>query len=135
MKKTLMGALLCTLLSGQCVAGVAVIVNNQNAANIDADVVKRIYTGKVSAFPNGNEAIPVNLTNSVQDTFNDTVVGRSTSQVKALWSKLIFTGKGTPPKEVGSDEEVIDLVSKNESVIGYVDESKVTSSVKVLFTK
>lgn len=135
MKKVLLGTLLFGLLTGQCAAGVAVIVNSKNAASIDAEVVKRIYTGKMSAFPNGNEAIPVNLTNGVQDTFNDAVVGRSTSQVKALWSKLIFTGKGTPPKEVGSDQEVIELVSKNESVIGYVDEANVTSSVKVLFTK
>jgi hypothetical protein len=59
-------------------------------------------------------------------------LGRSSSQVSAYWSKLVFTGKGIPPKEVADDAAVVDLVSKNPSVIGYIDKASVTDAVKVV---
>jgi len=58
------------------------------------------------------------------------LLGRSSSQVSAYWSKLVFTGKGIPPKEVSNDAQVIDLVAKNPSVIGYIDKASVTDAVK-----
>jgi ABC-type phosphate transport system substrate-binding protein len=44
----------------------------------------------------------------------------------------VFTGKGVPPKEVDNDAAVIELVSQNPSVIGYVDKASVTDAVKVI---
>jgi hypothetical protein len=46
----------------------------------------------------------------------------------------VFTGKGTPPKELLTDQEVIDLVSQNPSMIGYIEKESVTSAVKVVAT-
>jgi ABC-type phosphate transport system substrate-binding protein len=66
--------------------------------------------------------------------FEKKVLNKSASQIKAYWSKLVFTGKGTPPKEVSSDAEVINLIKSNPNLIGYVDESSVTGDVKVIAT-
>ena len=55
--------------------------------------------------------------------------------MKSYWSKQIFTGKGTPPKEVGNDASVLDLVANNKNAIGYVDAAQVSDGVKVVFTK
>ena len=38
----------------------------------------------------------------------------------------------TLPKEVDSDSEVIQLISNNPDLIGYIDKSSVTDSVKVI---
>jgi len=53
------------------------------------------------------------------------------SKLKGHWSKLIFTGKGTPPKEVSTDAEVIELVAANPNIIGYINASSVTDKVKI----
>jgi ABC-type phosphate transport system substrate-binding protein len=45
---------------------------------------------------------------------------------------LIFTGKGTPPKQSGSDADVKALIAKNPNMIGYIDASAVDGSVKVV---
>ena len=56
----------------------------------------------------------------------------SESQLKSYWSKLVFTGKGQPPRDVQTDAEMIELVAGNPNIIGYVDISSVTDKVKVL---
>ena len=67
---------------------------------------------------------------SARKEFDSNVLSKSGSQLKAYWSKLIFTGKGSPPKEVSNDADVIDLISKNPSMIGYIDAASLNDTVK-----
>ncbi len=117
-------------------AGIAVIVHP--SAGIDAlsaDDIARIFLGKTKKFPNGQEAIPINQNEGspVREKFNQAILKKTPSQYKAYWSRLVFTGKGTPPKDSGTDADVKALVAANPNVIGYVDSSVVDSSVKVVF--
>lgn len=115
-------------------ADVAVIVHPSNDSALDAKSVARIFTGKMKSFPNGNQIIPVNLAagNDVTKEFNSKALNRSESQLKAYWSKLVFTGKGTPPQEVPNADEAIKLVASNPNTISFVDASKVSGDVKVV---
>lgn len=135
LKKSILIAI-AALASGMAFADVAVIVNPSNGNAFDEAAIQRIFLGKTGRFPDGSEAIPVNLeASAVREEFDSNILGRSSSQIKALWSKLIFTGKGTPPKEVATDADVVALVSKNPNVIGYVDAASVTGDVKVVATR
>ncbi|WP_333798423.1 phosphate ABC transporter substrate-binding protein [Rheinheimera sp.] len=131
MKKTLCVAAL--LLSQLAFAEVAIIVHPSNSNALDEATVAKIFLGREKSFADGKSVVPVSLSESsaASTAFNDTVLKKSSSQLKAYWSKLVFTGKGTPPKEITSDEEMIKLVATNPSLIGYVDASKVDASVKV----
>ncbi len=115
-------------------AELVVVVNPANSNTLDSKTVQRIFLGKDKKFADGNESIAVNQSaeTEIRQDFDEAVLGRSSSQVSAYWSKLVFTGKGIPPKEVGSDAEVIDLVSKNPSVIGYINRASVTDAVKIV---
>ncbi len=118
-------------------AEVAVIVSASNGnGSLDKDTIERIFLGKTSSFPDGSQAIPVdqNEGSAAREAFNDKVLGKSSSQLKAYWSRLIFTGKGTPTKESGSDADVVSLVAKNPNLVGYVDAAAVDGSVKVVYT-
>lgn len=126
---------LALLFASQSVfAEVAVIVHPSNASSISEAEVARIFTGKMKSFPGGGQAIPINLSSNSPSTneFNEKALNKSNSQLKAYWSKLVFTGKGTPPKEVDSDAEMLSLISNNPSFIGYIDSSAVTDAVKVV---
>jgi ABC-type phosphate transport system substrate-binding protein len=115
-------------------AELTVIVNPANTAALDAKKVQRIFLGKEKKFSDGTETLPVNqnVDSVIRADFDNNLLGRSSSQVAAYWSKLVFTGKGIPPKEVTNDAEVVDLVAKNPNVIGYVDSSSVNDTVKVV---
>ncbi len=54
--------------------------------------------------------------------------------MQAIWSKIVFTGKGKPPKECKSSVEVKKVVSENVNAIGYIEKSAVDDSVKVIAT-
>ncbi len=134
MKKILLVPL--ALLSMSVAAEIAVVVHPSNAAALNPEAIAQIYLGRSKSFPDGKAALPLGLPESSKTTemFNQKVLNKSGSQIKAYWSKLVFTGKGTPPKEISSDAEMLDLVSQNPSVIGYIDKASVTDKVKVLAT-
>ncbi|MEH6478862.1 MULTISPECIES: phosphate ABC transporter substrate-binding protein [Pseudoalteromonas] len=134
MKKLILASAL-SLCSFGAVAEVAVIVNPGNANALDAETIKKIYLGKAKSFDNGNKVNPATQNGTaIADEFNSKVVGKSSSQLNAYWSKLVFTGKGTPPEKFDSDQAVIDFVAANGDSIGYIDSNKATDKVKVIAT-
>ncbi|GHF88371.1 phosphate ABC transporter substrate-binding protein [Thalassotalea marina] len=116
------------------IAGVDVIVHPSNNNEIDEGTIKKIFTGKAKSFADGSKAIPVTQQDgsAVTDEFNSKVVKKSSSQLKAYWSKLVFTGKGTPPEEAASDAEMLKLVANNPNLIGFVETGKASGDVKVI---
>lgn len=127
--------LLWATLTGQVAfAETAVIVHPSNGDVITAKDIERLYLGKLKAFPGGAEAIPVdqNKGEAIREAFYNDVLGKNEQQVKAYWARLVFTGKGTPPKEIGDSAAVKSLVAQNPNTIGYIDASVVDGSVKVV---
>lgn len=127
--------LLISLVSSLASAEVSVIVgaNNPNST-MDQATVAKIFLGKAKSFPDGTQAVPVDQNEgaAARGSFNSTVLGKSDSQLKSYWSRLIFTGKGTPPKPSGDDAAVKALVANNPNIIGYIDSSAVDGTVKVV---
>lgn len=116
-------------------AEISVVVSANNPNNsIDQATVSKIFLGKTKSFPDGSQAVPVDQDDgaAAREAFNSTVLGKSASQLKSYWSRLIFTGKGTPPKQSGNDAAVKQLVANNPNIIGYIDSSAVDASVKVV---
>jgi ABC-type phosphate transport system substrate-binding protein len=62
-------------------------------------------------------------------------LGKSTSQFSTGWKKLVFTGKGSMPEQVGSEDELVAFVAKTPGSIGYADAGKVKDGVKAIPTK
>ena len=118
-------------------AQVAVVVNPKSPmASMTADQVSGIFLGKSNTLPSGGTAMPTDLPDSAatRELFYTKVTGKSTAQVKAAWSRLVFSGKATPPKELGSSADVKKFVAANPDAIGYIEKSAVDSSVKVVFS-
>ncbi|MCZ8234847.1 MAG: hypothetical protein O9335_06775 [Inhella sp.] len=124
-------------LSTMAAAQVAVIVNPMNgSASLTADQVGALFLGKSTALPGAAAAVMSDLPESspVREQFYSKVAGKSSAQVKAAWSRIVFSGKGTPPKELGSAAEVKKFVAGNPSAIGYIERSAVDGTVKVVLT-
>ena len=119
-----------------CFSDVAVIVNKAVTDSLSEADISNIFLGKTKSLPGGAQAVPVDQTagSAARTTFYTKLTGKDESQLKAYWSRLIFTGKGQPPKEVGGDADVVGLVGGNPNMIGYVDAAAVNDSVKVVAT-
>lgn len=132
----LMGAAGFALATSVASAEVVVIVNAASPiSSASADDVAQIFLGKRSDIA-GNDLTAVDQSegSASRTVFYDKVVEKSPSQLNAYWSRLIFTGKGSPPRQVGSDAEVAEAVLEDEEAIGYVDSTAVVDGVKVIYT-
>ncbi len=130
--RNLLAALLLAVSAPLC-AEIAVIVHPSNTSAVtDADI-KNFYLGRQKAFANGETAVLLSLSegDNSRSEFNNKVLGKTDAQLKAFWSKVLFTGKGTPPKDV-SPSDMLHLVATNPNMIGFVDASAVTPDVKVV---
>lgn len=123
------------LISLSTFAEVAVIVNPANNNQLDTENIKRIFLGKDVLFPDGTKIAPMSMeSGATADEFNQKVLERNSSQLKAYWSKLMFTGKGVPPEYVTSDADMLKAVASGANKIGFVDSANVDGSVKVIAT-
>jgi ABC-type phosphate transport system substrate-binding protein len=113
---------------------VAVVSSTSTITSLSNSQVTDIFLGKVNRFPNGTLAVPIDQAEGSQarDEFYATFASKSPAQVKSLWAKIIFTGRGQPPKAVPNSIEVRKLLAANTQAIGYIERSAVDSSVKVL---
>lgn len=112
-------------------AEVVVVVNPKNtASSMSNDQVAQVFLGK------SNTLSPIDQSDAsgVRTEFYKKVTGKDASQVKAVWSKLVFTGKATLPKELGNSAEVKKAIAENPNAIGYIEKSALDSTVKTVLT-
>lgn len=114
-------------------AEIEVIVHPSNESILDKTSIMRIYLGKTRAFPNGDEAIPITLAegNETEIEFSVNILGKTPKQLKAYWAKMLFTGRGTPPRQLDTTNEILSLIANNPNLIGFVPEGYADSSVKI----
>lgn len=132
-----LAGLLLGLFATTASSEVVVIVSSKNPLPaLRAEQVANIFLGKTSNFPDGAEAVPIDQATSSagREEFYRKVTGKSPSLMKAYWSKLIFTGRGQPPREVSDSAAIKRRVAENPRFIGYIDKSAVDASVKVVLT-
>jgi ABC-type phosphate transport system substrate-binding protein len=113
---------------------VAVVSARSPVTTLKADQVADIFLGKTSRFPDGTQAVPIDLgeDSPARDRFYAQFAGKSPAQVKAHWSKIIFTGRGQPPRQASTPNEAKKIIAENPNAIGYIDQSQVDGSVRVL---
>jgi ABC-type phosphate transport system substrate-binding protein len=112
-------------------AEVVVVVNPKAAeSSMTKDQVAQFFLGKSSSMTPVDQAD----SNPVRGEFYKKVTDKDASQVKAVWSKLVFTGKATMPKEVGDSAAVKKAVAADPKAIGYIEKSAVDASVKVIYS-
>ncbi|MGS0740345.1 phosphate ABC transporter substrate-binding protein [Glaciimonas sp. GG7] len=133
------GLILISLMFGlnadAATADIVAIVAARSAVNtLSQNQIADIFLGKTNHFPNGEQAIPFDQVEGsiAREEFYAKLTGKTAPQLKAYWSKLIFTGRGQPPKDFANSSEVKKHVVANPNAIGYIEKSMVDSSVKVM---
>lgn len=117
-------------------AQVVVIVNPKAAADgLNAEQVAAFYLGKASSLPGGlSQALDLPESNGAREHFYSKIAGKAPSQVKAIWARLAFSGKATPPRELSTAADIKKFVASNPDAIGYIEKSAVDGTVKVVMT-
>ena len=134
--KQVLVALSLALSAGMACAEVVVVVSAKNPlSTLSVEQASDIFLSG-STFPGGSHAIPIDQIEGspARDEFYAKVTSKSPPQLKAYWCKVIFTGKGRPPKEIPDSAVIKKLVADNPNLIGYIEKGAVDASVKVVLT-
>jgi hypothetical protein len=119
------------------VAGEEVLVIGHPALpKTDKATLQRIYTGRAVSI--GQQTVaPINLPpgNPVRDDSLQLCLDQNEEQYTGYWLVRRYVGKGAPPMELGSVDEVLRHVQATPGAIGYVPFSKLPRGANVIFRR
>jgi len=110
-------------------AQIAVIMG-PGAGPVSKDQLANVYLGR------SFDLKPVDLPEgaALREQFYKKATDRDQSQIKAVWSRIVFTGKGQAPLMLPDAAAVKKAVITDPKAIGYIDKAAVDGSVKVVFS-
>lgn len=121
-------AAIAALAVGSAHAEAVAIVSAHSTLNPSVEQVCQSFLGKIKT------PTPITLTekNATRDEFYSKSCNKDPAQVRSIWAKLIFTGSGTPPKEVENDKDMKKLVAADPQSVGYIDKKNIDATVKMV---
>jgi hypothetical protein len=104
-----------------------VVIVNPAAKPVSKEQIVDVYLGR------STELTPIDQTvgSSIYAQFYKSATGRDVAQIKAIWSRILFTGRGQPPKQLPDSAAVKKSVAANPNSVGYIEKSALDATVKV----
>ncbi|MEJ6003006.1 substrate-binding periplasmic protein [Paucibacter soli] len=102
-------------------------------ARLSRQEVSELYLGQARTLPDGSAPQLLASAGALRDEFYARVLERDVAQVKAAWSRLLFSGKGHAPREFADPAQLRAALLANPGAIAFLDASQVDASMKVLY--
>lgn len=119
--------------SAEPAAGFRMIVNPANPmARLDKRFVAEAFLKKRTRWDDDSTIQPVDLgqRSGPRTAFSRDILGRDVASVRRYWAQLVFSGRGVPPPELASDDDVVRFVATHPGAIGYVAAGAALAGVK-----
>ena len=99
---------------------------------------RMLYKGRTQNIRNNMKIVLVDLPESSvrRQDFYKLLLGKSISQMNGYWAGRSFSGKGSPPEELASDDidTILAWLSRNPNGIAYAPKDTVPEDANVLIT-
>jgi len=121
--------------SANSLAGEVKVIAN---ASVKADTIsvaelKRVFLEEKISLADGTHVEPVlEKDGPVHQAFLQEYLGIREDDLQTHYRTLVFTGKGSMPKALASDAEVVAYVARTRGAIGYVSSAASAEGVKTL---
>ena len=131
----ILAALCCGIAASA--ADLKVIANTSvGATSVSADDLKGVFLATKTSLGDGSHVEPVlEKGGAAHEAFVKDYLGKTDAALQTYYRSLVFTGKGSMPKTLGGDAEVVAYVAKTKGAIGYVGSGASTTGVKTLEVK
>lgn len=131
-----LAAIACTSALASQAEVVVVVGSRSPVTTLTKAQISDLYLGKAKDFPNGGGSALTAMiaAGPSKDEFLEKVLSKTDSQARSIWARLIFTGIGTGPKELGDANQMKKLLATNPNVIGFMDKADVDGQVKVIYS-
>ncbi|AHF02069.1 hypothetical protein THIAE_10135 [Thiomicrospira aerophila AL3] len=98
------------------------LVNQPDAKSILADDLVQIYMMRQRVWPSGEPIHVFRLPSRhpIHITFVKDQLDIETEELERVWSRLVFSGRGNPPRVVTTEGDMVRAVLSTPGAIGYV---------------
>lgn len=122
------------LLSGMASAQIVVVCGAQSPiTNLTRQEAEQLYLGRSNKLSSGIAVTLTDLPNgAIRDQFYEVLTGKNPSQIRAYWSRMVFTGRALPPQEAASAAEARNWLTLNPNLIAYLPAAEADAKVRIL---
>ena len=137
MNRTLATIFASAISIGVIHAGDFKIIANSSvkADSVTADELKRVFLATATSLGGSHVEPVLEKGGATHEAFLKEYVGKTDAALNTYYRSLVFTGKASMPKQLGSDADVAAYVAKTKGAIGYVATATEAPDVKVLEVK
>ncbi|PMG40927.1 hypothetical protein [Shewanella sp. 10N.286.52.B9] len=116
----------------------AIFSLNDDMPPLSKSKARMLYRGKSKKVGGSFKIVLVDLpeTSMHREEFYSMLLGKSVSQMNGYWAGLAFSGKGSPPEELDSDDikKILKWLNDNPNGIAYAPIESVPEEVNILIT-
>lgn len=127
--------LLLTLMMNNASAEVVIVVSTDSPiTSLSRAELTDIYTGRMNSLSSGQKIVPIDQkeNSSAYSEFYRDYLEYTVAQIKVHWSKLIFSGRGQPPRTVADEKGMAEFVAEHPNAIGYLSADQVNNNLRVV---
>jgi ABC-type phosphate transport system substrate-binding protein len=109
------------------------IIGHKDMVKLSNIQIKKIYTGRIIEVE-GTLVTPINIKtpNYLRSLFLMKYLNQDEDKYTAYWTVRRFIGKGTPPKELDSETEMLEFIRNNPGSLGYIGLEKAPEDLIIL---
>lgn len=115
--------------------GVALVsARTGGIAALDRETAAQLYLGRRTTLPDGRSVRLIDLpAGPERNVFYQQLTGKNPSQIRAYWSRLVFTGRAHPPHEALDADDAVRRVLADPDALAYLPvEAAVHPELKIL---
>ncbi|CAI07118.1 hypothetical protein [Aromatoleum aromaticum] len=123
-----------TLFAPFAAAQILIVTSARGAiTELSRQQAEQLYLGRTRSLPDGTPVALADLpAGSVRDHFYEQLTGKNPSQIRAYWSRMVFTGRALPPQQVENARELGALLMTHPNLIGYLPAANPDPRMRVL---
>lgn len=127
-------SLACLLAPGLGRAELVLVASARGVAGeLSYERAENLYLGHTTTLADGTPVKLLDLPNGMlRDDFYLKLTGKNPAQIRAYWSRQVFTGRALPPKEAGSIAEARQWLIDTPNLIGYMERADVPAGARIL---
>ncbi|MCB1887451.1 MAG: hypothetical protein KDH20_07580 [Rhodocyclaceae bacterium] len=100
---------------------------------ITQDEAAKLYLGRTTTLADNTSVTLIDLPPGAErDRFYQALTGKNPVQIRANWSRQVFTGRALPPRQADSLEQLRDWLLSDERSIGYMPASGLGDGLRPL---
>lgn len=129
----LLGGMLALAATAHAAEVMLVTSASSSISSLTVEEASQLYLGRRTMLSDGTPVTLFDLPSGpTRDRFYELLTGKNPNQIRAYWSRQVFTGRALPPREAKNALDLPTLLSNDSAAIGYLPEGPIDPKLRIL---